>query len=120
MVNVTEGISTLNHRTTKDGKLEAEVSIQPPHFNNSWIIELAFTVPDNESARVTTVTLFHAPSRRDTLHVKCVDIQEKDETKTITRVLKRWNNSLHIPFRDIKIQVSCFFFLLSRLPTDTR
>lgn len=105
---MTEKMNILSHRTTEDGKLEAEVSFQPPHFNDSWITQLTFMVPDNETAVVASVNLFHV-NQRDTLHVKCSSFQEKKDTKTQTRILSPWTNSLEIPFRDIKIQVSCSF-----------
>lgn len=116
---MTEETNTLSHRTTEDGKLEADVSLQPPHFNNSWAIHLSFMVQDNLTAIVASVSLFHA-DQRDTLHAKCDKIQEKEDTKTPTRKLSRWTNSLEIPFRDIKIQVSCSYYLHSRSPIDTR
>lgn len=116
--NVTEKVRKLNHWTTEDGKLEAEVSFQPPHFNSSWITRLIFMVQDNETAIAASVSLFHM-IRRDTLHVRCSSLQEKKETKTQTRILTPLTSSLEIPFRDIEIQVSCSCYLHSRSPTDT-
>lgn len=115
---MTEKMNTLSHRTTEDGKLEAEVSLQPPHFNVSWITALIFMLPGNLTSVVASVTLFHV-NQRDTLHVKCSSFQEKKATKTQRRILSPWTNSQDIPFRDIKMQVSCSFYPHSRSPTDT-
>ncbi|KAK4328124.1 hypothetical protein Pmani_001445 [Petrolisthes manimaculis] len=112
MVNVTLKRARLDHCIREDGKVETEVSFQPPRFNKTWTTTLTFTVSGNETVIVASVTMFHNLGLEDTLHVSCTNIMGNNDTyndtrkeKKVTNIVQQWTNSLKNPFRGINIQI---------------